>query len=102
MIMRSLLGRAVLLAAALGGIASAHADTIRVPGDQGNSYYVPVTSLREARFRTTIRQQYDFSCGSAAVATLLTYQYNFPTTEQTVFANMYVNGDQAKIRAEGF
>ncbi len=102
MIMRSLLCKAVLMAAALGGIAAAQADTIRVPGDQGNSYYVPVTSLREARFRTTIRQQYDFSCGSAAVATLLTFQYNFPTSEQTVFANMYVNGDQAKIRAEGF
>lgn len=102
MIMRSLLCKTVLMAAALGGIAAAQADTIRVPGDQGNSYYVPVTSLREARFRTTIRQQYDFSCGSAAVATLLTFQYNFPTSEQTVFANMYVNGDQAKIRAEGF
>jgi hypothetical protein len=61
-----------------------------------------VTSLREARFRTTIRQQYDFSCGSAAVATLLTFQYGFPVNEETVFANMYVNGDQAKIRSEGF
>ncbi|RZT31867.1 C39 family peptidase [Cupriavidus agavae] len=102
MIMRSLLMAAACVAAVLGGIHDARADTIRVPGDQGNSYYVPVTSLREARFRTTIRQQYDFSCGSAAVATLLTYQYNMPTSEQTVFANMYVNGDQAKIRAEGF
>lgn len=102
MIMRSLLCKAACAMAVLGGVVAAHADTIRVPGDQGNSYYVPVTSLREARFRTTIRQQYDFSCGSAAVATLLTYQYNVPTSEQTVFANMYVNGDQAKIRAEGF
>lgn len=102
MIMRSQLWAAAFLAVTLGGIADVQADTIRVPGDQGNTYYVPVTSLREARFRTTIRQQYDFSCGSAAIATLLTFQYNIPTSEQTVFANMYVNGDQAKIRAEGF
>lgn len=102
MIMRSLMVAAACVAAVLGGIADARADTILIPGDQGNNYRVPVTSLREARFRTTIRQQYDFSCGSAAVATLLTYQYNVPTTEETVFANMYVNGDQAKIRAEGF
>ncbi|EKZ97393.1 C39 family peptidase [Cupriavidus metallidurans] len=102
MIMRSLLLAAATLAVALGGIAEARADTIRIPGDQGNSYTVPVTSLREARFRTTIRQQYDFSCGSAAVATLLTFQYGFPVNEETVFANMYVNGDQAKIRSEGF
>ncbi len=102
MIMRSLLLAAASVAVALGGIAGARADTIRIPGDQGNSYTVPVTSLREARFRTTIRQQYDFSCGSAAVATLLTYQYGVPVNEETVFANMYVNGDQAKIRTEGF
>ena len=102
MIMRSLLLAAATLAVALGGIAEARADTIRIPGDQGNSYTVPVTSLREARFRTTIRQQYDFSCGSAAVATLLTFQYGFPVNEETVIANMYVNGDQAKIRSEGF
>ena len=102
MIMRSLLLAAATLAVVLGGIAEARADTIRIPGDQGNSYTVPVTSLREARFRTTIRQQYDFSCGSAAVATLLTFQYGFPVNEETVFANMYVNGDQAKIRSEGF
>jgi predicted double-glycine peptidase len=102
MIMRSLLLAAASVAVALGGIADARADTIRIPGDQGNTYTVPVTSLREARFRTTIRQQYDFSCGSAAVATLLTYQYGVPVNEETVFANMYVNGDQAKIRSEGF
>lgn len=102
MIMRSLLLAAACVAAVLGGIVDACADTIRIPGDQGNTYNVPVTSLREARFRTTVRQKYDFSCGSAAVATLLTYQYNYPMTEETVFANMYVNGDQAKIRTEGF
>lgn len=78
------------------------ADEAAVPGTTGNYYHVPVTSLREARFKTTIRQQFDFSCGSAAVATLLTYQYGYPVSEQTVFANMYVNGDQAKIRQEGF
>ncbi len=34
----------------------------------GTSYPVRMTSLKEARFRNTIRQKYDFSCGSAAVA----------------------------------
>lgn len=99
----------LLLAAALTAVAGsfaaapvARADTIQIPGTTGNYYKVPVTSLREARYRTTIRQQFDFSCGSAAVATLLTYQYGYPVSEQVVFANMYVNGDQAKIRTEGF
>lgn len=73
-----------------------------IPEYAGGSYSVPVMSLKEARFKTTIRQQYDFSCGSAAVATLLTYQYGYPINEQTVFEEMYAHGDQKKIQKEGF
>ncbi|WP_420997485.1 C39 family peptidase [Cupriavidus sp. 30B13] len=90
------------LALAAAGAPVARADDAIVPADGSNFFSVRVTSLKEARYKTTIRQQYDFSCGSAAVATLLTYQYGYPVTEQVVFANMYVNGDQAKIRQEGF
>ena len=35
---------------------------------------VPSQSFAELRFRDVVRQKYDFSCGSAAVATLLTYE----------------------------
>ena len=73
---------------------------LRVP--HGGSYRVPITSLKEARFRTTVPQQYDFSCGSAAAATLLTVQYGYPVTEEEVFVRMYAQGDQAKIRKQGF
>ncbi len=73
---------------------------VRVP--YGGGYTMKVTSLKEARFRATVRQRYDFSCGSAAVATLLTYQYGFPVGEADVFRQMYAAGDQAKIRGEGF
>lgn len=62
----------------------------------------PVESRSESRWQTVIRQQYDFSCGSAAVATLLSYHYTTPTGEDTVFREMYAAGDQDKIRAEGF
>lgn len=63
---------------------------------------VPVVSMRGARLAGTLLQQYDFSCGSAAIATLLTHQYGIPVTEQEVFVAMYRNGDQAKIQTEGF
>ena len=49
-----------------------------------------------------MRQQFDFSCGSAATATLLTYQYGHRVTEADVFNKMYASGDKAKIRKEGF
>jgi uncharacterized protein len=68
----------------------------------GARFSVPATSLKEIRFRNTLRQQYDFSCGSAALATLLTYHYGHPVDEQQVFEQMFRLGDRAKIRKEGF
>ncbi len=61
-----------------------------------------VTSWRDIPFRTVVRQQHDFSCGSAALATLLTFQYGRPTTEPEAFTEMYKVGDQAKIQKVGF
>ncbi|MFL6675703.1 MAG: C39 family peptidase [Massilia sp.] len=71
-----------------------------VPG--GARLRVPVASMKEMRFQTTLRQQYDFSCGSAALATLLTHHYDYPVSEEQVFAQMFLRGDQARIRKEGF
>lgn len=71
-------------------------------GTGGLNVRVPVASIKQVRMATTTRQQYDFSCGSAALATLLTYHYNRPVTEQAVFEQMFRNGDQAKIRTLGF
>jgi hypothetical protein len=80
----------------------ARADDLGVADFTGESYSIHVTSLKEARFKRTVHQQYDFSCGSAAVATLLTYQYDFPVKEEAAFVEMFRNGNQAKIRQEGF
>ncbi|WPC66102.1 C39 family peptidase [Rhodoferax ferrireducens] len=90
-----------VVAAVAATCAPAQADTLELAGI-GGRYAVHVTSLKEARFKATTRQQYDFSCGSAAVATLLSYHYGYPVTEQSVFEEMFARGDQAKIRQEGF
>ncbi|MFA9219466.1 MAG: C39 family peptidase [Sphingomonadaceae bacterium] len=94
----SLLGPGLALTLTLTDSAAA-ADVLV---SSASSYNLPVTSLKAARFRSTVRQQYDFSCGSAAVATLLTYHYQRPTSEQQAFSGMYAGGDQARIRREGF
>jgi predicted double-glycine peptidase len=80
----------------------AQATKAEVQTSAGTSYPLHLTSLKEARFRNTIRQKYDFSCGSAAVATLLTYQYGYPIDEQSAFDVMYTNGNRGKISKEGF
>lgn len=63
---------------------------------------VSVISWRDLPFQTVKRQTFDYSCGSAAVATLLTYVYGRKTTESDVFRTMFADGDQKKIRREGF
>lgn len=92
---------ALIFAALAALMTPVHADVLELAGI-GGRYAVNVTSLKEARFKSTKRQEQDFSCGSAAVATLLTYHYNYPVTEQSVFDEMFARGDQAKIRREGF
>jgi uncharacterized protein len=61
-----------------------------------------VLSLRELRFRGVIEQQYDYSCGAAAVATLLSHHLETPTPEAHVFANMLANGEAERIVKVGF
>jgi predicted double-glycine peptidase len=71
-------------------------------GGVAESATVRVLSWKDIPFRSVVRQQHDFSCGSAALATLLTYHYGRPTTEAEAFTLMYDQGDQAKIRRVGF
>jgi len=87
------------LVAALLGSFSAQAGWVTIPG---SSMTMKVGSLKERQFRATVRQQYDYSCGSAALATLLTYHYHDPVSEDMVFHAMWENGDREKIRREGF
>lgn len=81
---------------------AACAQGVHFPSIGGADFTLPVTSIRQARVASTLLQQYDFSCGSAAIATLLTHHYGTPIDEQTVFVRMYEQGDQAKIQREGF
>ncbi len=66
------------------------------------AFTLPVTSMIGRRFETVVRQQYDFSCGSAALATLLRYHYDDPQNEQSVFLGMFRDGDRVQIRKLGF
>jgi len=102
---RSSVVKIFILTLALIGVAShAFAGTVLLPGGVSGATFTvgKVTSMKEAHFLETIHQQYDFSCGSAALATLLTYHYQDSVTEQEVFIWMYNHGDKAKIHKEGF
>lgn len=93
----------VVLAFVMVAAGPVHSQTTlaRVP-TAGGVVHVPVTSMTGKRWERVIRQQYDYSCGSAAVATLLTYHYGMPRTEAQVFEAMYAVGNQPLIREQGF
>ena len=93
--------RAVVLAALALAAAPATAQ-VHIGAEMGGPAEIRVLSYRDIPFRTVVRQQHDYSCGSAAVATLLTYHYGARRTEAEVFQAMYVAGDKKRIEAQGF
>jgi len=95
-------GIAIAATVALMCSGRSPAGTVDLPVQVGGGYGVPVASLKEVKYRATIRQQYDFSCGSAALSTLLTHHYGFPQSEEAIFADMFASADQEKIRQQGF
>lgn len=94
--------RLVMLAAGAATLwSTAFAGNVLVPG-LGGGLQLEVESYQEKRFSSIMRQQYDFSCGSAAVASLLSYHYEHKVTEAEVFRGMFSLADPDKVRREGF
>lgn len=91
-----ILSGAMLLASA----SAAKAGPALVTG--GGRFRVPVTSYADLKWQTIVRQEFDFSCGAASAATMLTYHFNRPTTEKDAFALMWNNGDRVLILERGF
>lgn len=69
--------------------------------DVGGQYSVvadfSITSLYEFQDSNLVKQEYDYSCGSAALATLLNYYLGEDLTESQVIYGMMEYGDAQKI-----
>lgn len=73
-------------------------------GGQGR-VQVAMKSLKDLRDENVVRQGYDYSCGAAALATLLTFGMNDPTSEKEVLERMLVGlagSDEILREKEGF
>lgn len=81
--------------------STAFAGTVVLPGLSGG-LELGVRSFKEQKFASVMQQQYDFSCGSAAVASLLSYHYGHQVSEQDVFTGMFALSDPEKVRQQGF
>lgn len=90
-----------LLAMTMG--VSGHSFALDLNGVAGGgNYRISTKSFAEMRFDTVYKQEFDFSCGSAALASLLTFHYGDVVSEKNVFVEMYEHGDQEKIKDQGF
>ncbi|OBA00574.1 C39 family peptidase [Halomonas sp. G11] len=85
----------------VGNVMVAHAGQVAIFNRFG-SFQVEAQSLQEKGWDRVVRQQYDFSCGSASVATLLTFHYQRETSEAEVFESMIRAGDAEQIQRHGF
>ncbi len=62
----------------------------------------PIVSMRERKFLNLIPQETDFSCGAASIATILTFAYGQPTTEEKTLVEMLKISDREKVLTLGF
>jgi uncharacterized protein len=61
----------------------------------------PVRSLREIRQEKVVVQQWDTSCGAAALATLLRYQHGLAVSEKQIAEAMLRRSDPLKVKTRG-
>lgn len=59
-------------------------------------------SMREMRYVHMVPQETDFSCGAAALATILKHGYGQDVTEHRIIEDMMKVSDQALVQEQGF
>lgn len=71
-----------------------------LPG--GMLVYKQVQSIRERKFSDIVEQKTDFSCGAAALATILRQAYWLDVDEEHTIKGMLVTADPDLVRTQGF
>ena len=61
-----------------------------------------VKSMQEMRYSNIIRQEKDFTCGAAALATILQNVFGRSTTEREIVEDILKNTDENIVRQQGF
>lgn len=89
-----------LLCCLSGTLHAAQVPFAVLPG--GAVAFKPVESMRERRFSNLVEQKTDFSCGAAALATILREAYRFDVNENFVINGMLAGADHDLVRTQGF
>ena len=68
----------------------------------GAQYNAHVSSMQELRFANIVRQHTDYSCGAAALATILRYGYHLNVDENVIIDGMLGLSDATVVKQRGF
>jgi predicted double-glycine peptidase len=68
----------------------------------GTLVYKDVLSIRERRFKDLVEQKTDFSCGAAAMASILNKAYGWNLKEDDVIRGMLASANQELVLSQGF
>jgi len=94
---------AVTSSASMAELAPATVPLVNGSAAQSASYVQrPLRSWKAMKFDNVVKQQTDFSCGAAALATIFNYGYGRHTTEAQVLVNMLKIADPKVVKAKGF
>ena len=74
---------------------------LAVAGPASAQGRAPVRSLLEIRQENVVVQQWDVSCGAAALATLLTYHVGEPVSEKAAAQAMLGKTDALRVKVRG-
>lgn len=68
-------------------------------GDSGLRVERPFRSMKDLRDQNLVKQRFDFSCGAAAMATMLRYGFGDQITEQQILIDLFtqLSDDERKI-----
>lgn len=109
--MRHLLASAALLLATVATCGSPRAqvqdprtqvDLTRLAGPSATPMAKTMRTWRDMRFKEMAAQRFDFSCGSAALATLLQSGYGIETSEPQLIKAMLREDNAAEVLKNGF
>jgi predicted double-glycine peptidase len=67
----------------------------------GTRLMTDVKSMMEIRSTQVVRQRWDYSCGSAALSTVLTHHLGDPTPESAVVVSILRRTDPVRVRSRG-
>jgi hypothetical protein len=84
------------------GVAAEGAANTTVQMPSGFYFRKKVVSLKEARYKNMVRQQFDLSCGAASLATILKIYYRDEIDERSIIRYMLEHGDREEISKKGF